>query len=63
LGGGAGGMPGPAPGAGSGASAGANAWETLLTNPRLGAVQQELGRLVCAVVMPILSELLSQPQV
>jgi hypothetical protein len=41
----------------------ANAWQMLVNNPRLGAMQQELGRLVCAVVMPIVTELLSQPQV
>ena len=40
-----------------------NAWQTLLNNPRMGAMQQELGRLVCASVMPIVTELLSQPQV
>lgn len=45
-----------------GAAAAANSWQTLLANPQLDAVQQELGRLVSTVVMPIVSELISQPQ-
>ena len=49
--------------AGGGAPMSTNAWQTLLNNPRMGAMQQELGRLVCASVMPIVTELLSQPQV
>lgn len=46
---------------GSGAGA-ANLWQSLLLNPQLGAVQQELGRLVSAIVIPIVGELISQPQ-
>ncbi len=56
----AGSMPGSPPT--GGVATAANSWQTLLANPQLGAVQQELGRLVSTVVMPIVLELISQPQ-